>query len=362
MRKESSTTGHIGRRHFLRVAGVAGVAGIAGCGGDDSDDTETATGSPVDTQEPAATPSATSTPTGGPDTDELEATVSDLAFEGELFDTHVHWHGARDTRHEILSPAGLAEQYANEGVGATTLFTSSMEVASGYADVLETIAGSEYDYLPFLEPVTNEHLTQGEVTAVYEEHPDVFRGIGEIVFYGGPMAGTSLTADPWPHLFSFVAEQDIPLMIHPTQEQEEGLRTMLSEYPDATVMGHGGEFNLERGSLEPLLENNDNLYWTLDAGSMLNGLVLRASDADDFASTYDQQADQFEQLVEQTLPWMMEAAPDRVMWGTDLATAWNTDPKVVSRVMDWTQAALDSLPEDQRSKYAYENAKRLFGL
>jgi predicted TIM-barrel fold metal-dependent hydrolase len=30
--------------------------------------------------------------------------------------------------------------------------------------------------------------------------------------------------------------------------------------------------------------------------------------------------------------------------------------------MDWTQAAIESLPADQQDKYAYKNAKRLFGL
>lgn len=77
----------------------------------------------------------------------------------------------------------------------------------------------------------------------------------------------------------------------------------------------------------------------VDAGSMLNGPVLTASDAEAFATPYDQRRDEFEQLVSQILPPLVEATPDRVMPGMDLATAWNTDPAVYSRVMDWAQAA-----------------------
>lgn len=372
------------RRSVLRKLGAVGVFGIAGCSSDDGTNasdgstTPTQTGGATATAQPGtptpgnedtatpnddtATPEETATPDEGPSVSELESRVSSVSFEGTYLDTHVHWAGAEDTRHDVLDPGTLATRYGDNEVGAATVFTSSSDVASDYESVLQGLATDDTDYLPFLQPDTYEHLNQGKVTEVYESYPDVFRGIGEIVFYSGPFRGTSLTADPWPDLFAFAEEKDIPLMIHPTQAQEEGLKTMLGRYPNATVMAHGGEFNLSRRKLEPILENNDNLYWTLDAGSMLNGLVLRADDAADFASQYDGMASEFKGLVERTLPWMMNAAPDRVMWGTDLATAWNTDPKVISRVMDWTEAAVDALPADQQAKYTHENATRLFGL
>lgn len=172
----------------------------------------------------------------------------------------------------------------------------------------------------------------------------------------------SFTDPPRPRLFEYSAAKDAPLSTYPTERQATGLETMLSESPDATVMAHGGEFTLSRDVLEPVLEVNDNLYWTLDAGSMLNGLVLRASDTDDFAERHDNRKADFDRLVQWTLPWMMDAAPDRVTWGTDVAMDWNTEPKVMRRVMDWTASALESLPAEQRDGFAAENARGLFDL
>jgi hypothetical protein len=358
MSRKHTDRGVVGRRWFLRSAGLATAGAVAGCSGGGSRDTETATNTQAGTTDPTATATATK---AAYDIEALEASVTDVAFEGEFFDTHVHWHGARDTRHDILDPGTLAAEFGEEGVGATALFTASTEVTAEYGAVLEEMDSAGTDFLPFLEPYDDD-LLEGNVTDVYAQHPEVFHGIGEIIFYGGAFKRTSLTADPWPKLFEFSASEDIPLMIHPTLTQESGLKTMLSRYPNATVLAHGGEYNLKQDVLEPILADNENLYWTLDAGSMLNGLVLRAADAEEFAATYDERKSDFHNLVKSTLPWMMEAAPERVCWGTDLATDWNTDPKVISRVMDWTQAALDSLPETQREQYAYKNARELFDI
>lgn len=368
----------LSRRKLLASLGGAGTLVLAGCSGDgqsgdgegDEQPAQTTTASPTaeQTETRTSTPTASETRTATPtatesvDTGALEEQISDLSFEGRLFDTHAHWAGASDAGHSPLDPETFAARMAENDVGGCTLFTSSVDAANEYPSVLQQLATSKVEYLPFLQPQSRSHLVDGEVTTVYENHETAFMGIGEIIFYGGPMQGTSLTADPWPKLFQFAAEKDIPLMIHPTQAQESGLKTMLSEHPEAIVMAHGGEFNLEPRTLVPLLENHDNLYWTIDAGSMLNGLVLTASDASEFVSRYDQQKGEFKELVRQVLPPLMDAAPDRVMWGTDLATDWNTDERVYSRIIDWTQAAIDSLPSDQQEPYAYKNATRLFGL
>lgn len=356
----------LSRRRVVRALGGTALAALAGCAGDDESDDPVATtqADEASTSTPATTRTATpdEATVEGPDVDELEARLGDRSFEGQLFDTHAHWAGARDAGHARLDPQTFAARMAEHDVGACVLFTSSVDAAEQYPAVLEQLVTSDVAYLPFLQPQSLGHLQDGAVTTVHESHDGSFAGIGEIIFYGGPMQGTSITADPWPALFAFAAERDVPLMVHPTKAQADGLEEMLAAYPDATVMAHGGEFNLSPGTLRPLLEGHDNLYWTIDAGSMLNGLVLTASGPSEFASRYDQRAGEFHGLVEQVLPPLVQSAPDRVMWGTDLATDWNTDPQVYSRVMDWTRAAIESLPADQQDKYAYRNATRLFGL
>lgn len=362
----SETTASPTRRHVLRALGGAGLVALAGCaGGDESVDQGTT--SPLPTTAPETgteTPTeSTETPeTAAADVDVLEESVSDRSFDGRLFDTHAHWAGAEDAGHQRLDPEDFAARMAEHDVGGCVLFTSSVDAVDAYPSVLDALATADVDYFPFLQPQSRVHLLDAEVTSVHDQHDPVFAGIGEIIFYGGPMQGTSLTAEPWPALFQYAAAGNVPLMIHPTTEQADGLETMLADYPDATVMAHGGEFNLSPETLQPILEAHENLYWTIDAGSMLNGLVLRASGAADFVSRYDRQVEEFHGLVEQVLPPLMESAPDRVMWGTDLATNWNTDPRVYSRVMDWTRAAIESLPSTYQQKYAAGNAKRLFGI
>ncbi len=58
----------------------------------------------------------------------------------------------------------------------------------------------------------------------------------------------------------------------------------------------------------------------------------------------------------------VEAAPDRVLWGTDVSSEWHFDRDVYKTLVEFSQEFVEMLPKEYRDGYMSENAKRLFIL
>ena len=149
-------------------------------------------------------------------------------------------------------------------------------------------------------------------------------------------------------------------MPHPTQKQASEIGTMLSRYPNTKVMLHGFEL-LGTPDLVTLLRNHKNLYWTYDLATMLDGNLYVFQDSASFISWFDANKQQYLNSVRSKLLPLLEAAPVRVMWGTDLVAAWHGETAVFSRLMEFSRSLVDSLPAEHRDNFASANALRIFG-
>ena len=58
---------------------------------------------------------------------------------------------------------------------------------------------------------------------------------------------------------------------------------------------------------------------------------------------------------------LIQQYPDRIMWGTDLASTWHYDEAVTDVVIRISRRFIGRLPTDVQEKYAYQNAQRVFG-
>jgi hypothetical protein len=67
-----------------------------------------------------------------------------------------------------------------------------------------------------------------------------------------------------------------------------------------------------------------------------------------------------EQKASDWLP-VLQAAPDRVMWGTDVAFGWHLDEDVYGMLVDFSRRFVEQLPAELRDGYARLNAERLLG-
>ena len=149
-------------------------------------------------------------------------------------------------------------------------------------------------------------------------------------------------------------------MLHPTQKQASEIGTMLSRYPNTKVILHGFEL-LGTPDLVTLLRNHKNLYWTYDLATMLDGNLYVFQDSASFISWFDVNKQQYLNSVRSKLLPLLEAAPVRVMWGTDIVAAWHGETAVFSRLMEFSRSLVDSLPAEHRDNFASANALRIFG-
>ena len=293
-----------------------------------------------------------------------------VACNGEFFDTHAHFDGLENTgevfghgnAYVSLTPKELAQRMSEHKVGCGILFISSSDLNKDYDAMRESMRGVNAGFLPFINVFgSSGTLSLDSIKDAYNSREEAFFGIGEYAFYVGPLVGTSFTADPWPTIYEYAAEKDLFLMLHPTQQQANEIDTMLSKYPNTKVILHGHELLSNPTLLENLLRNHKNLYFTYDLATMFDGYLYRINNSTEFISWYDSNKQQYLNSVRSKLLPLLKAAPDRMMWGTDVVAAWHGEPAVYSRLMEFSRELVDSLPAEHQDNFAHANAVRTFG-
>lgn len=282
---------------------------------------------------------------------------------GDFFDSHIHFDALLTNSNQYMHQEGfsltskeLATRMGEHKVGCGVMFVSIFDINKQFDSLRENLSGLNVGFIPFFS-IFNPSLSS--IQAMYVGREGTFFGIGEIGFYEGPLLGTSLAEDPWPAIFEYAAKENLFLMLHPTQKQANDLEKMLARYPDTKVILHGYEL-LNTGLVEDWLRSYKNLYWTYDLATMLDGYMYRVQNADDFVMWYDANKKQYLASVSNKLLPLLEAAPERVMWGTDVVAAWHMEPEVYNRLMEFSYELVDSLPSKHRANYAHDNAQRIF--
>lgn len=288
----------------------------------------------------------------------------DVPCTGDFFDSHIHFDGLVKEDNEFghsmdsLTPQELAKRMNENNVGCGVLFVFTYDMNKEFDSMRESLSGLNAGFLPFFIGDESQ-LSLEMIKNIRNGREGTFFGIGEIGFYQGPLLGTSLAADPWPAIFEYAAKENLFLMLHPTQKQASDLEKMLVRYPNTKVILHGFEL-LNSGLIEKWLRSYKNLYWTYDLATMFDGFLYRVQNAEDFIKWYEANKKQYLSSVRNKLLPLLEAAPDRVMWGTDIVAAWHVEPEVYNRLMEFSREIVDSLPSQYRANYAHDNAQRIF--
>lgn len=296
-----------------------------------------------------------------------EVTASSCA--GMFIDSHTHLEGGADG--EDVEPEEIAnklsQRMGEHDVGCSV-------VLNGYPDWQEDLAGEidfyvevleDYpgQFIPFFQlevddpdDLTTEALEEALTASEGRIH---YAGYGELVFDGGEWAGTSLTSGVMRDLFKFAGENDLVLLLDIASDQGSQLKEMLTEYPDTVVLYQGN--HLSRTNVKSWLQTYDNLYFTADVESMMVGLDGFNSYGDEFVDAYDEQYEQWVEDAIATYVPMIEAAPEKVLWGTDVADSFMFGTEEYDRVMDFTQRFLEGLDEEYHDAFLFENAYVLLG-
>lgn len=227
--------------------------------------------------------------------------------------------------------------------------------------------------IPFLDVVRNRstQITKEYLEKVYNELDGKFAGFGEFALYRDELAGTDLAGEPWATIYEFAAEKDLFVMIHIGLSPSDlaSLEAAMASHPNTKFLVHG--FELGGEGYVRLLKTYLNFYFTLDTATLLKdatpgqGLHLMypqgTSGVSEFLTGYEQNKQRLLEQAREEWVQVVLAAPNRVMWGTDVSFDWHTDQEVYSRQIEFSNEFIDSLPADVQDRFTYQNAVTLLG-
>lgn len=262
-------------------------------------------------------------------------------------------------------------------------FSAEEDEAMDYLFMYQALEEAPGVFVPFIgtgSPVDEVELGES-YTQMYEDVIEgvdryigegILRGVGEIEQYGW---GVSVDHPDVKALFDLASVRDIAVMFHPPDGDMEAVEEVLQDYPSTTFLIHmfPEEFDYDRDEIMELMENYDNLYYSVNVDHMLyderagTGLVYKYENEDvddaveEFAQDFD---DQFDDLLDEAIDRyspLMNAHPNRVMWGSEAYPEYAYKEEVYDRMIKFTRYFLTEFDEDVARQVGYENAVRVFG-
>jgi len=221
--------------------------------------------------------------------------------------------------------------------------------------------------IPFIYPdsligiKSREYFTNNLVDNYVKDYP--IRGIGEIhVDEENPLYEDIRLNDVEMYdLYDYAAENDLIVMIHPREADLEDLHDALDHNTETIILLHGDE-GIEN-IVSPLMKEHDNVYYSIDAGLMYPySLPIAGMTKEEFLGNLESD-EMYDEILESSLNnWksLIEAHPDRILWGTDALYSWHFDEEVYSEVVRFTRDFIGELEPDVQEKFAYKNARDMF--
>jgi len=193
-----------------------------------------------------------------------------------------------------------------------------------------------------------------------KEYP--IKGIGEIHVDGeNPLyKDIRLNDKEMFELYDYAAENNLIVMIHARKSDLEDLHEALQHNPKTKILLHGDE-GMEK-IIPPLIKENDNIYYSIDAG-LMNPYSIPGDDMtkEKFLNNLHSNEMYYQLLASALHYWkpLIEAHPDRIMWGTDALSSWHFDQEVYSEVTWFARDFISGLAPDVQDKFAYKNAEKM---
>ena len=174
-------------------------------------------------------------------------------------------------------------------------------------------------------------------------------------------------------LITMAQENNIHFMFHPVDTKIGDVKKIIEAYPDTTFLIHMYRSDLANSMAKVirLLQTHDNLYFSIDAAHILsvNGDDIiytydsrdKKSSINKFVSTYDEKEKSIITNAIKAYKPLVDAAPDKTVWGTEIGPEYAFDPKVFDRAIKVSRFVIAGFDEKHREAVAYKNALRVFG-
>ena len=344
------------------------------CGGAPRDDDPArVTGTTVATQVPDAAVECRNVP--------ADQSRPRCFYEGALFDTHLHLGtvvgGALQA--EYGSVEGLLALLRRDGIDCAVGFYGlpppSESVDGLIARVREVAIGARSKVVPLLQPNHTEDFPAGQYLPIeaWLVPAGAFVGIGELALYFPAFRTLTLQHPVIEDVLNAVSKARGIVMIHPRNtlnppvSSPEEMRAAVEAFPNVTFLFHGGTETID--FVLPLMDQFPNVYFTWDFAtwpkpgvSFGNPTSPDQGSSSDFLDQIAQSGvDRIIRFIVKELELRLALHPDRIMWGTDRFLVWHFYEPASASVVEISRLVLARLPADLRTKYAYENAQRVFG-
>jgi hypothetical protein len=291
-------------------------------------------------------------------------------YAGPLYDTHVHLD-------ELALGGRMGCRLLEQGVERAVVFVrvDPARVTGTERDWSRALQGFPDRWVPFfhVDPKAPWDMAPERIRAVLDAGSGTYRGVGEVALYHPVWSSTGLGDPPLPQLAELLEGRNLWLMIHLRPGMETELSAFLEAYPGLRVLIHAFD---NPAALPGLLQGHPNLHVTIDTSILLREEVPGAPglwrslmfwgggaelDRERLRKAVDEHWEtHLQKVVQEWLP-TIEAAPDRVFWGSDAAFPWHVEPEIYARLADFSRAFVASLPAGLRDGFAHGNARRLLG-
>ena len=319
----------------------------------------------------------------------FSATAEPLFYQGPLIETHAHI-----VHYRSLVPGEGVRYRVDARAGATSAATyvagltrNNIKCVVGFHGV--SFDNKQAELLEHARRLKSQYPGRFVLLAeIFSGNPldwfdaarieglftdDLFAGFGEIQHLNEPL-GTGSGPRVLPNDSRFLAIYDrlgprgLRLMSHPASPT--GVGPALARNRQLIWLLHGPQVHLgwtSMNTLDLLLQNNPNLYYTIDFSESLPEFLeitkveRGATSAEQFLQAMNAN---FATYVDRmTTVWkdIIERHPERFLWGTDMAfPPWHWEPAVLDMMVRFSRTFIARLNSGAAENLAYRNAERVF--
>ncbi len=176
-------------------------------------------------------------------------------------------------------------------------------------------------------------------------------------------------------LIEIAQENNLHFMFHPVASKIEDVEDIVERYPRTTFLIHMYREDLAKSmdKLIKIMQEHNNLYFSVDAAHILfvnslGGDIVYVYDSEDkessirrFVSTFDsKEKSMIDDAIRAYKP-LVDAVPNKVMWGTEIGPEYAFDPQVFDRAVKISRFVIAGFAKEHQEAIGYQNALRVFG-
>ncbi|MBI4158894.1 hypothetical protein HY500_01395 [Candidatus Woesearchaeota archaeon] len=253
----------------------------------------------------------------------------------------------------------------------------------GLGEVIDAAQKHPYRIIPFFNPgIGGEEVEQylgDELTEMYSNTlsasknvagEDFIRGLGEVETQEWSVRHNDGKVI---ELIELAKTNNINFMFHPVASKIDDVEKIVESYPDTVFLIHMYREDLtkSRAKLIKILEEHDNLYFSMDAAHILHvdeRDIIYDYDSSNkilsinkFVSTYNNKEKSIIDNAVNAYKPIVDAVPDKVMWGTEIGPEYAFDPEVFDRAVKISRFVIAGFELEDQEAVGYKNALRVFG-